>query len=86
MRERDVRPVYWREQLFSLSEYYERQLIMSPFSRLRAAFTTADDGEYLSYECKTCGARFVLQRQVCPECGGYSFDHIDWSSNDSHRE
>ena len=50
---------------------------MSTFSRLRAAFTTADDSEHHSYECKTCGARFVLHRQVCPECGGYSFARID---------
>lgn len=54
---------------------------MSTLSRVRAAFTSADDGER-PYECKTCGACFALQRQVCPECGGYTFDRIDWSFHD----
>jgi|AntDeeMetageno50_2_1112565.scaffolds.fasta_scaffold04196_1 Ribosomal L32p protein family. len=53
---------------------------MSTLSRMKAAVTSADPNESRPYECKTCGARFRLQQQVCPGCGGYTLDRIDWSS------
>ncbi|WP_435179203.1 hypothetical protein [Halorussus sp. AFM4] len=31
-----------------------------------------------TYECKTCGATFTLDRQTCPDCGGCTIDRIDW--------
>jgi rRNA maturation endonuclease Nob1 len=52
---------------------------MSTLTRIRAAFTTSNDGKRRPYECTSCGARFALQRQVCTECGGYSLDRTDWS-------
>ena len=52
---------------------------VSTLARVRAAFTGPDRDDPLPYECRTCGARFELQRQVCPECGGYTFDRIDWT-------
>lgn len=30
------------------------------------------------YECQDCNARFDLDRQTCPECGGCSIDRSDW--------
>jgi rRNA maturation endonuclease Nob1 len=53
---------------------------MSTLSRVKAAITSSDPANSHPYECKTCGARFSRQHQVCPECGGYTLDRIDWSS------
>lgn len=30
------------------------------------------------YECEGCGATFSLDRQTCPDCGGYAIDRADW--------
>jgi len=30
------------------------------------------------YECVRCGARFELDRQICPDCGGCTIDRADW--------
>ncbi len=32
----------------------------------------------LTYKCTSCGARFELQRQACPECSGYSIERCSW--------
>ena len=53
---------------------------MSTLSRVKAAVTGSDSTDFHPYECKTCGTRFRRQQQVCPECGGYTLDRIDWSS------
>jgi ribosomal protein L37E len=53
---------------------------MSTLSRVKAAVTSGEPDDPRPYECKTCGAHFRLQRQVCPECGGYTLDQIEWSS------
>jgi uncharacterized OB-fold protein len=52
---------------------------MGTLSRIRAVFSDADTGDVHLYECKSCGAHFALRRQVCPKCGGYTLDRIDWS-------
>lgn len=31
-----------------------------------------------TYECKDCGTSFDLDRQTCPDCGGFTIDRIDW--------
>lgn len=54
---------------------------MSTLTRIRAAITGPDRDEPLPYECVTCDARFERRRQVCPACGGYTFDRVDWSSD-----
>jgi rRNA maturation endonuclease Nob1 len=66
----------------SLNERYERGSSMSTLSRVRAAFTTSTEDERHPYECTNCGAQFALQRQVCPECGGYSLDRTEWCSEE----
>lgn len=53
---------------------------MSTLSRVKTVFTSDDSGESRPYECKGCGARLRLQQQVCPKCGGYNLDRIEWSS------
>ena len=40
------------------------------------------DGEGI-YECKDCSARFDLDRQTCPSCGGCTIDRIEWGSTGS---
>jgi ribosomal protein L37E len=39
------------------------------------------------YECQVCGTRFDTQRQVCPACGSYTIERIDWprSTTESQR-
>jgi rRNA maturation endonuclease Nob1 len=59
---------------------------MGVLSQVRVALTTADRDEFRSYECKSCGGRFKFQRQVCPDCGGYTLDRIDWSSEISNKD
>lgn len=58
----------------------QEELTMSALSRVKTAFTSSNGDESHPYECKSCGARFRLQQQVCPECGGYTLDRIEWSS------
>jgi rRNA maturation endonuclease Nob1 len=53
---------------------------MSTLSRVKAAVTSGDPTDSHPYECKTCGAHFRRQQQVCPDCGGYTLDRVDWSS------
>jgi rRNA maturation endonuclease Nob1 len=33
-----------------------------------------------TYECKSCGQSFELQHQVCPSCGGFSVERVEWSN------
>lgn len=68
---------------FVLNQPSERRFPnMSTLSRIRTAFTISDNDDSPPYECKTCGARFRLRRQVCPECGGCTLDRINWPSDD----
>ena len=30
------------------------------------------------YECKGCETGFDVQYQVCPECGSYAVERVDW--------
>jgi rRNA maturation endonuclease Nob1 len=55
-------------------------LTMSTLSRVKTVFMSGEDAKSHPYECKSCGARFRLRQQVCPECGGYTLDRIEWSS------
>lgn len=55
---------------------------MNTLRRVKEVFSTIDESEHTPYECKTCGARFAFQRQVCSKCGGYTLDRIEWSSYD----
>ncbi|MFC7080694.1 hypothetical protein [Halorussus caseinilyticus] len=43
-----------------------------------ARVVCADADSEETYECKDCGAAFPLDRQTCPDCGGYVIDRIDW--------
>ncbi len=52
---------------------------VSTLAKVRAVFAGPARDEPLPYECHTCSMRFELRRQVCPHCGGYTFDRIDWS-------
>ena len=47
---------------------------------VRNAGTDADSdaNSEETYECKDCGASFDLDRQTCPDCGGFTIDRIDW--------
>lgn len=47
------------------------------FERLKQLTHTTDAGR-TDYECKGCEARFEMRRQVCPECGGYRIERVDW--------
>jgi rRNA maturation endonuclease Nob1 len=71
-------------QRFSIRHSYYLILeepTVSTLTRVRDAVMDPDRDDPLPYECRTCGARFELQRQVCPECGGYTLDRLDWSSD-----
>ena len=52
---------------------------MSTLTQLRAVFTSNDQEDSYPYECLGCEACFIAQRQVCPECGGYSIERTDWA-------
>lgn len=32
----------------------------------------------LRYECQDCGTTLEVQRQACPECGGYHIERTEW--------
>jgi len=50
---------------------------VSVFERLKG-ITESDDSGGIEYECHSCGTRFEVQRQVCPECEGFHIDRTDW--------
>ena len=43
-----------------------------------ARVVRADADPERAYECKDCGTQFCLDRQSCPNCGGYTIDRTDW--------
>ena len=45
--------------------------------RLKRLARSDDDGG-TEYECKGCERGFEMQRQVCPDCGGYRIERADW--------
>ncbi|WP_435319413.1 hypothetical protein [Haloarchaeobius sp. TZWSO28] len=54
---------------------------MSPFDRVRRGLRTrlgltGEDAE--SYVCRACETDFPIQHHVCPECGSYSVERLDW--------
>lgn len=52
---------------------------MSVIDKLNAALTPDEQTGTPPYACKCCNSRFTVQYQVCPECGGYSIERVDWS-------
>ncbi|WP_205427362.1 hypothetical protein [Halorussus sp. MSC15.2] len=51
---------------------------MSLARKLARVVCATDPGSEETYECKTCGATFSLDRQTCPDCGGCTIDRTDW--------
>lgn len=49
--------------------------ITTKLARVVRAVGPEPDG---AYECEDCGARFDLDRQTCPDCGGCTIDRVDW--------
>mgnify|MGYP006292240697 CR=1 FL=1 len=47
------------------------------FKRLKRLTDAADTGR-TDYECQRCETGFEMRRQVCPECGGYRIERVDW--------
>ncbi|WP_202935115.1 FmdB family zinc ribbon protein [Halorussus amylolyticus] len=45
----------------------------------RAVRAAGKTGRRDAYECQHCGARFDLDRQTCPDCGGCTIDRTEWS-------
>jgi rRNA maturation endonuclease Nob1 len=52
---------------------------MSVIDKLNAAFSPDEQTRNPPYACKCCDSRFAVQYQVCPECGGYAIERINWS-------
>jgi rRNA maturation endonuclease Nob1 len=52
---------------------------MSVIDKLNAAFSPDEQTRNPPYACKCCDSRFAVQYQVCPECGGYSIERVNWS-------
>lgn len=52
---------------------------MSVIERISGAFFAEEEQQPGPYACQHCGSRFTLQHQVCPECGGYAIERVDWS-------
>jgi rRNA maturation endonuclease Nob1 len=53
---------------------------MSVLDTLREKLT-ADDATEFPYECRVCESRFPVQYQVCPDCGGYTIDRVEWGDS-----
>ena len=49
---------------------------MRVIGKIRSALANEASGEY---RCQQCGAEFELDRQVCPVCGGYRIESVEWS-------
>jgi len=49
---------------------------MRVIGRIRSALVNEASG---NYRCQQCGAEFELDRQVCPVCGGYRIESVEWS-------
>ena len=44
---------------------------------IRRRIAGADDTEG-DYECRDCGARYEVRRQVCPACECFRIERTDW--------
>lgn len=53
---------------------------MSVIDRISDAFFHEEEHPG-PYACQNCDRRFSLQYQVCPECGGYAIERVDWSEH-----
>ena len=53
-----------------------RRFQMGTLDRVRAAFS--EDDTRPDYACLACENGYDVQHHVCPECGGYSVERIDW--------
>jgi predicted amidophosphoribosyltransferase len=51
---------------------------MDLITTLRQHFPVIHSPGPSPYECQGCTARFDTQRQVCPACGSYTIERIDW--------
>ncbi|WP_433632333.1 hypothetical protein [Halomicrococcus sp. NG-SE-24] len=50
---------------------------MGVFSTFKATLFDRDGKSDPLYVCTGCGCFFERQRQVCPECGAYTFRRTD---------
>ncbi|WP_435347717.1 hypothetical protein [Haloarchaeobius sp. HRN-SO-5] len=44
--------------------------------RLRAAVLTETEGS--EYVCRSCESGYDVQHHICPDCGSYSVERLDW--------
>lgn len=49
---------------------------MGTLERVMDHFSVEDAPD--EYACLACETTYEVQYHVCPECGGYSVDRIDW--------
>ncbi|WP_202614417.1 hypothetical protein [Halostella litorea] len=52
---------------------------MSLVRRLRRMVRADRPDAQRPYQCLSCGQRFELQRQTCPQCGCYRIERTAWS-------
>lgn len=53
-----------------------RRIQMGTLDRVMDAFS--EDDTRPEYACLACENGYDVQHHVCPECGGYSVERIDW--------
>jgi hypothetical protein len=53
------------------------QKYMGIIEGIRRRIAGADDTEG-DYECRDCGARYEVRRQVCPACECFRIERTDW--------
>lgn len=51
---------------------------MKVLTTLKQHLPTTHDVAQPPYECRGCETRFCTQPQVCPVCGGYTIERIEW--------
>lgn len=53
-----------------------RRFQMGTLDRVLDAFS--EDDTRPEYACLACETGYDIQYHVCPECGGYSVERLDW--------
>ncbi|WP_435359142.1 hypothetical protein [Haloarchaeobius sp. DFWS5] len=55
---------------------------MRSFDRVRRGLLAVTHGltggREETYVCRSCETGYDVQHHVCPECGGYSVDSVEW--------
>jgi len=44
------------------------------------AVLSGQDSRTRPYECQQCEGAFAVQHHSCPECGGYSIERGEWTT------